>query len=135
MSFKVVAALVLGCTLLSAAATGIVLWWLRRREILDHRMSGRRTICRRRAAAGLAVVPVVAIAWTIITVLGMAPWQTLAPVGGAVGLAYIGWRDDRGGLSIVLSAGGAICCRRGGPWSASRGPDMCSRGCCRLGRI
>ena len=48
--------------------------------------------------AGLAVVPVVLLAWTIFAALGEAPVRLLAIAAIAAVLAAISWRDDIGGL-------------------------------------
>jgi UDP-N-acetylmuramyl pentapeptide phosphotransferase/UDP-N-acetylglucosamine-1-phosphate transferase len=100
MPLLLITELTLGCILVSAAATWIVLLWLRRREILDHpndRSSHDRPTPR---GGGLAVIPVVALSWIVLAVLGLAPLRTLAPVAAAVGLAYLSWRDDRVSLPV-----------------------------------
>jgi len=105
MSFSLVAELVLLCFVVSLAATGGVLWWLRRRQILDepnHRSSHTAPTPR---GGGLALVPVLAIAWIVIAVLGMAPMATLAVVAVGLALAFLCWRDDRGGLPVLQRFG------------------------------
>jgi len=105
MSFSLVAELVLLCFVVSLAATGGVLWWLRHRQILDepnHRSSHTRPTPR---GGGLALVPVLALAWIVIAALGMAPITTLAVVAVALALAFLCWRDDRGGLPVLQRFG------------------------------
>jgi UDP-N-acetylmuramyl pentapeptide phosphotransferase/UDP-N-acetylglucosamine-1-phosphate transferase len=92
--------LTLGCFLASAGATGVVLLWLRRRQILDHpndRSSHERPTPR---GGGLAVIPVVALCWAILAVLGLAPLGTLGAIAAAIGLAFLSWRDDLVSLSV-----------------------------------
>ncbi|MGB8839740.1 MAG: glycosyltransferase family 4 protein, partial [Aliidongia sp.] len=102
MPLSLVLELTLGCFLSSAAATGFVLLWLRRRQILDHpndRSSHDRPTPR---GGGLAVIPVVALCWAVLAMLGLAPLSTLGVVAAAVGLAALSWRDDRLSLSVWL---------------------------------
>jgi UDP-N-acetylmuramyl pentapeptide phosphotransferase/UDP-N-acetylglucosamine-1-phosphate transferase len=99
--------LTIACALASAAATGAVLLWLRRQDILDHpndRSSHDRPTPR---GAGLAVIPVILIAWSVLGVLGIVPegWRILGVVVAALGLAVVSWRDDRGGLPVLLRLG------------------------------
>lgn len=108
MTLSLIAKLFLTCAVLSAAATGIVLFWLRRRQILDnpnHRSSHTKPTPR---GGGLAVVPVVALAWIAAVVLGLAPWQALVAVAAALGLGVLCWRDDRGGLPVLLRLGAQL---------------------------
>jgi UDP-N-acetylmuramyl pentapeptide phosphotransferase/UDP-N-acetylglucosamine-1-phosphate transferase len=114
MPLLLITELTLGCILVSAAATWGVLLWLRRREILDHpndRSSHDRPTPR---GGGLAVIPVVALSWIVLSVLGLAPLGTLAPVAAAVGLAYLSWRDDRTslpvGIRLVAQFGAVAIC-------------------------
>lgn len=105
MSFTLVLELVLGCVVASTVATGCVLFWLRRQQILDvpnDRSSHERPTPR---GGGLAVVPLLLILWLAATILGIAPWTTLGAIAGAAGLAYVSWRDDRGGLPILYRLG------------------------------
>jgi UDP-N-acetylmuramyl pentapeptide phosphotransferase/UDP-N-acetylglucosamine-1-phosphate transferase len=108
MSFSLVAEFILTCLVLSLAATGGVLWWLRHRQILDepnHRSSHTSPTPR---GGGLALIPVVALAWIVIAVLGMAPLITIAVVAVALALAALCWRDDRGGLPVLQRFGAQI---------------------------
>jgi UDP-N-acetylmuramyl pentapeptide phosphotransferase/UDP-N-acetylglucosamine-1-phosphate transferase len=102
MSTALIVELTLACVLVSAAATGLVLVWLRRRQIYDepnHRSSHVLPVPR---GGGLAVVPLVALCWTVLAILGAAPLGTLAAVAGAAGLGSLSWRDDRGGLPAYI---------------------------------
>ncbi|HLZ65434.1 MAG TPA: glycosyltransferase family 4 protein [Aliidongia sp.] len=108
MSFTLVTELTLLCLVVSLVATGGVLWWLRHRQILDepnHRSSHTNPTPR---GGGLALVPVLAVAWVVIAILGMAPLGTLAVVAIALALAALCWRDDRGGLPVLQRFGAQI---------------------------
>ncbi len=106
MSSLLIAELALACILASTVATGLVLIWLRHRQILDepnHRSSHDRPVPR---GGGLALVPITALCWIILAVLGTAPLiGTLVAVAGAIGLAVLSWRDDRGGLPVLVRLG------------------------------
>ena len=81
MSTLLLIELTLGCILVSALATGMVLLWLRHRQIFDHpndRSSHDRPTPR---GGGLAVIPIVVLCWVAcLAVLGMAPLATLGGV-------------------------------------------------------
>ena len=102
MSTLLLIELTLGCILVSALATGIVLVWLRRRQILDHpndRSSHEQPTPR---GGGLAVIPIVALCWAGLALLGLAPLATLGAVAVAIGLAVLSWRDDRATLPVLV---------------------------------
>jgi UDP-N-acetylmuramyl pentapeptide phosphotransferase/UDP-N-acetylglucosamine-1-phosphate transferase len=101
MTFSLVAQLFLGCALLTTLATGCALFWLRRRSILDHPNERSSHVMPTPRGGGLAVVPVVLLAWIVASVLGVAPHTTLVAVAGAAFLGYVSWRDDRGGVRIA----------------------------------
>jgi UDP-N-acetylmuramyl pentapeptide phosphotransferase/UDP-N-acetylglucosamine-1-phosphate transferase len=108
MSFTLVAELTLLCLVVSLAATGGALWWLKHRQILDepnHRSSHTSPTPR---GGGLALVPVLAVAWAVTAILGMAPLATLAVVVLALALAFLCWRDDLGGLPVLQRFGAQI---------------------------
>jgi len=108
MSTLLLLELTFACVLVSAAATGLVLLWLRHRQILDHpngRSSHDRPTPR---GGGLAVVPIVSICWVALSALGMVPLATIAAVGAAIGLAVLSWRDDRKSLPIHIRLAGQI---------------------------
>ena len=92
----------LGVFIATLWLTGVVLGWLRRRAILDHpveRSSHRMAVPR---GGGIAVMGVLVVAW-----LGLLAAGTLAPVlavlvGAGAALALLSWRDDLGGLPILL---------------------------------
>jgi UDP-N-acetylmuramyl pentapeptide phosphotransferase/UDP-N-acetylglucosamine-1-phosphate transferase len=74
--------------------TAVVLGWLRRRAILDHpvhRSSHRQPVPR---GGGLAVMPVLAVVWLALDLLGRAPPGTALIAGIAAVLALISWFDD-----------------------------------------
>ncbi len=100
--------LTFGCVLVSAVTTGLVLLWLRHRQILDHpngRSSHDRPTPR---GGGLAVVPIVALCWIALAVLDIVPMLTLAAVAAAIGLAVLSWRDDRSSLPIHIRLAGQV---------------------------
>ncbi|GGF31097.1 glycosyl transferase [Aliidongia dinghuensis] len=105
MSFTVVAELTFLCFVVSLVATGGVLWWLKHRQILDepnHRSSHTNPTPR---GGGLALVPILAVAWAGLAALGLAPLSTLPVIAVAVALAMLCWRDDRGGLPVLQRFG------------------------------
>jgi UDP-N-acetylmuramyl pentapeptide phosphotransferase/UDP-N-acetylglucosamine-1-phosphate transferase len=108
MSVTLVAELTFLCLVVSLMATGGVLWWLKHRRILDepnHRSSHTSPTPR---GGGLAIVPVLAVAWIGLAILGLAPLGTVAVVAAAVALAVLCWRDDRGGLPVLQRFGAQI---------------------------
>jgi UDP-N-acetylmuramyl pentapeptide phosphotransferase/UDP-N-acetylglucosamine-1-phosphate transferase len=92
----------LGVFIATLWLTGAVLGWLRRKAILDHpveRPSHRIAVPR---GGGIAVMAVLVATW-----LGLLAAGTLAPVMGVLvgisaALALLSWRDDLGGLPILL---------------------------------
>ena len=86
----------------SVALTGSVRGWLQRREIFDHpgeRSSHSLPVPR---GGGLAVVAVLIAGGLILASVGHAPRGTAIMLGAAAALALLSWRDDLGGLSVVL---------------------------------
>jgi UDP-N-acetylmuramyl pentapeptide phosphotransferase/UDP-N-acetylglucosamine-1-phosphate transferase len=85
------------------AGTRLVLAWLRRRQILDHpneRSSHSRPTPR---GGGLAVTPVILLAWLGVAVgTGPADGTLPAVIAGALLLLALSWRDDRRGLPAGL---------------------------------
>jgi UDP-N-acetylmuramyl pentapeptide phosphotransferase/UDP-N-acetylglucosamine-1-phosphate transferase len=87
----------------SVVGTGLVLWLLRRRAILDlpNERSSHRVATPR--GAGLSVVSVLIMAWLVIGVAG-TPDQarsSLIVCGAALGLGVMSWFDDLKGLSVA----------------------------------
>jgi UDP-N-acetylmuramyl pentapeptide phosphotransferase/UDP-N-acetylglucosamine-1-phosphate transferase len=85
----------------TAWLTGVVLGWLRRRDILDHpveRSSHQIPIPR---GGGLALIPLALFAWLMLAAAGEAPHETNAVVAIAAMLAIVSWRDDLSGLGVV----------------------------------
>jgi UDP-N-acetylmuramyl pentapeptide phosphotransferase/UDP-N-acetylglucosamine-1-phosphate transferase len=108
MSILLLLELTAACAVVTAGATGLVLLWLRRRQILDlpnARSSHERPTPR---GGGLAVIPVILLCWTGLALDGLVPLGTLAPVAGGGALAILSWRDDRGGLSVLIRLAGQI---------------------------
>ncbi len=84
----------------TAWLTGVVMGWLRRRDILDHpveRSSHQVPIPR---GGGLALIPLVLVAWLVLAAMGEAPRGTNAIIAIAALLAIVSWRDDRSGLGV-----------------------------------
>ncbi len=79
--------------------TGIARRWLQRRAILDHpgeRSSHRSAMPR---GGGIALIPVILLAWAILALAALAPSGTLAVVGLAAALALVSWYDDLGDIA------------------------------------
>jgi UDP-N-acetylmuramyl pentapeptide phosphotransferase/UDP-N-acetylglucosamine-1-phosphate transferase len=96
------------CAIVTAGATGLVLLWLRHRQILDlpnARSSHERPTPR---GGGLAVIPVILVCWTVSALYGLVPLETLAPAAGGGALAALSWRDDRGGLPVLIRLAGQV---------------------------
>src|SRR5262249_14460180 len=93
-----------GWVVVPLAVAGGTVWlggqvrdWLQQRAILDRpveRSSHTRPVPR---GGGLALVPLVLVAWLILALAGLAPPGTPAIVAIAAALAALSWRDDIGG--------------------------------------
>jgi UDP-N-acetylmuramyl pentapeptide phosphotransferase/UDP-N-acetylglucosamine-1-phosphate transferase len=96
-SWVVVPLAVLGA---SVWLTRIVRDWLQHRAIVDR--PGERTshegVTPR--GGGLALIPIVLFAWTMLALTGHAPSGTFAVVGLAAALGIVSWFDDLGGLAF-----------------------------------
>lgn len=95
------------CALAAGLATGAVLRVLRRRAILDlpNERSSHSVATPR--GGGIAVVGVIAVAWTALAVpAGDA--SPLIVLALALVLAVLSWFDDLGGLPVVLRFGAHI---------------------------
>ena len=79
--------------------SGLVLKWLERRAILDHPVARSSHSVAVPRGGGLALIPVVLLAWVALVVFGGVPTRLLAVIAIAAALAAISWRDDIGGLS------------------------------------
>jgi UDP-N-acetylmuramyl pentapeptide phosphotransferase/UDP-N-acetylglucosamine-1-phosphate transferase len=82
--------------------TGRVLAWLERRAILDRpveRSSHRVPVPR---GGGLALVPVLVIAWLALAILGDAPSGSPGIAVLAAAMALLSWFDDLRGLPVTL---------------------------------
>ncbi|HWK44278.1 MAG TPA: glycosyltransferase family 4 protein [Stellaceae bacterium] len=100
MSVVSILLLIAGCVVVSAAATGLVLFWLRHRRIVDHpneRSSHDRPTPR---GGGLAVMAVITVAWAGLTIGGAAPWTTIPILVLGLALAVVSWRDDLASLPV-----------------------------------
>ncbi|HXT16712.1 MAG TPA: glycosyltransferase family 4 protein [Gemmatimonadaceae bacterium] len=83
------------------AATRVYIGYARRRQILDipsHRSS--HTVPTPRGG-GVAIASVVLLALVVMDVLGiLTAAQTAAMAGGGALVAFVGWMDDRGDVSV-----------------------------------
>lgn len=89
----------------SIVATRLVLAWLRHRQILDHpneRSSHSRPTPR---GGGLAVTPVVLLAWAAIAAMGGGLTGQWPVIAAAAGLLALSWLDDKAGLPAKLRLG------------------------------
>jgi len=84
------------------AATGLLLRQLRRRAILDHPNERSSHSLPTPRGGGLAIVPVVVIAWTVVGVMGDAAPPMFVVVALAVVLAVVFWIDDLRGLPVAV---------------------------------
>lgn len=88
--------------------TRLVLAWLRYKQILDHpneRSSHSRPTPR---GGGLAVTPVILLAWLVLASLAAASQSTgqaRGAIAGAFVLLVVSWLDDKGGLPARLRLG------------------------------
>jgi UDP-N-acetylmuramyl pentapeptide phosphotransferase/UDP-N-acetylglucosamine-1-phosphate transferase len=92
------------CGAATLILTGTLRAWLESRAILDRpveRSSHRVPVPR---GGGLAVVPVLLLAWLAITAFA-APRGALVVIAAAAALAALSWRDDRRGLPVALRLG------------------------------
>jgi UDP-N-acetylmuramyl pentapeptide phosphotransferase/UDP-N-acetylglucosamine-1-phosphate transferase len=80
--------------------TGPLLGWLRQRAILDHPVERSSHIVPVPRGGGLALIPLVLIAWLMLAALGPAPQGTVMIVIIAAALALLSWFDDLGGLGV-----------------------------------
>jgi len=90
----------LAVLLSTAWLSGVTLAWLRRRDILDHpveRSSHQIPIPR---GGGLALIPVVLLAWLLLAIADESPQGTNAIVAITAVLAIVSWRDDLKGLAV-----------------------------------
>lgn len=87
---------------LSWGATGRVVAWLRRRAILDRPNARSSHVVPTPRGGGLGALPPVLLGWGFLTLLpGADAWQGAA-ILGALLLAAISWRDDRGHVPVRL---------------------------------
>ena len=86
----------------SAALTALARFWLQHSAVLDRpgeRSSHRTPVPR---GAGLALVPVLAAAWFVLTAAGAASNDAIAVAGSALLLMLCFFYDDLGGLPVAL---------------------------------
>jgi UDP-N-acetylmuramyl pentapeptide phosphotransferase/UDP-N-acetylglucosamine-1-phosphate transferase len=80
--------------------TGMARNWLQRRAILDH--PGERTSHEAATprGGGIALVPIVLLAWMMLALIGLAPGATFGITALAAALALVSWYDDLGELAF-----------------------------------
>jgi UDP-N-acetylmuramyl pentapeptide phosphotransferase/UDP-N-acetylglucosamine-1-phosphate transferase len=91
----------------TVAASGVAAWlgtaalipWLRRAAVLDRPNERSSHAVPMPRGGGIAVVAAILAAWTVLTAIGALPPRLLTIPAGALLLAIVSWRDDRGGLS------------------------------------
>lgn len=91
----------LAVMLASALMTGGVLVWLRHRQILDRPNERSSHSIPTPRGGGLAVVPVILIAWFACNIRAPEAGFWLA-AGGAIVVAVVSWLDDLKGLSPAI---------------------------------
>jgi UDP-N-acetylmuramyl pentapeptide phosphotransferase/UDP-N-acetylglucosamine-1-phosphate transferase len=87
---------------LSWGATGRVVAWLRRRAILDRPNARSSHVVPTPRGGGLGALPPVLLGWGFLTLLPGADALQGAAILGALLLAAISWRDDRGHVPVRL---------------------------------
>jgi UDP-N-acetylmuramyl pentapeptide phosphotransferase/UDP-N-acetylglucosamine-1-phosphate transferase len=83
-------------------ATGFVLKWLRKKQILDHPNDRSSHLSPTPRGAGLALIPVILLGWLVLASLGHALSGTLSVSCIAAALMVMSWHDDRKGLPTVV---------------------------------
>ncbi len=99
----VVTAAVLGA---SGLLTGTLRRWLGARAILDRPVERSSHTIPVPRGAGLVLIPVLVAGALALAVLGAAPQGTVVILAAACGLALLSWRDDLGGLPVLVRLAG-----------------------------
>ncbi|BBK41072.1 glycosyl transferase [Allostella vacuolata] len=86
--------------LLSWFATGRVTGWLRRRAILDRPNDRSSHAVPTPRGGGLGLLPPLLAGWLLLALLLGPDRLMLGMAAGALLLALVSWRDDRGGLPV-----------------------------------
>jgi len=95
MTYALAVVIAVLAALSAAGGTALLARVLARRQILDHPNERSSHVRATPRGAGLAVVPVLLIAWAVIAVLSPAARPAIAwVVAGALLLAAVSWRDD-----------------------------------------
>jgi UDP-N-acetylmuramyl pentapeptide phosphotransferase/UDP-N-acetylglucosamine-1-phosphate transferase len=92
----------------SFCATSVVLRLLRRHAILDHPNQRSSHVVATPVGGGLAVVPVVLVAWLMVDIAAGKPEETILVIVCAAFLAAISWVDDVRGLPAGLRFGAQL---------------------------
>jgi UDP-N-acetylmuramyl pentapeptide phosphotransferase/UDP-N-acetylglucosamine-1-phosphate transferase len=82
--------------------TGVVLRWLRRQAILDHPVERSSHSAPVPRGGGIAIMTVLLVAWTGLLLAGAIAPVLSVLVAGSAALAFLSWRDDLGGVPIVV---------------------------------
>jgi UDP-N-acetylmuramyl pentapeptide phosphotransferase/UDP-N-acetylglucosamine-1-phosphate transferase len=86
----------------SVFLTGLVRRWL----VLDRPVERSSHSVPVPRGAGLVLVPVLVAGAAALAILGLAPRATPVVLAAACGLALLSWRDDVGGLSVLVRLAG-----------------------------
>jgi UDP-N-acetylmuramyl pentapeptide phosphotransferase/UDP-N-acetylglucosamine-1-phosphate transferase len=108
MTMVLFAAGLLAVATASFCATSAVLRLLRRHAILDHPNQRSSHAVATPVGGGLAVVPVVLVAWLMVDIAVGKPEETILVIVCAVFLAVISWVDDVRGLPAGLRFGAQL---------------------------
>jgi UDP-N-acetylmuramyl pentapeptide phosphotransferase/UDP-N-acetylglucosamine-1-phosphate transferase len=86
----------------TVAATRAALAWLRHKQILDHPNERSSHSLPTPRGGGLAVTPVVLLAWAALGLAGQGRPGLPVVLGAGAVLLALSWQDDRGGLPAGL---------------------------------
>jgi UDP-N-acetylmuramyl pentapeptide phosphotransferase/UDP-N-acetylglucosamine-1-phosphate transferase len=108
MTLALFVASLLAVAAASSCATAVVLRLLRRHAILDHPNRRSSHVVATPVGGGLAVVPVVLVAWLVVDAAVGKPEETIFVVVCAGFLAAVSWIDDVRGLPAGLRFGAQL---------------------------
>jgi UDP-N-acetylmuramyl pentapeptide phosphotransferase/UDP-N-acetylglucosamine-1-phosphate transferase len=108
MTWALFAAGLLAVAAASSCATAAVLRLLRRHAILDHPNRRSSHAVATPVGGGLAVVPVVLVAWLVVDIAVGKPEETILVIICAFFLAAVSWVDDVRGLPASLRFGAQL---------------------------
>jgi UDP-N-acetylmuramyl pentapeptide phosphotransferase/UDP-N-acetylglucosamine-1-phosphate transferase len=108
MTLALFVAGLLAVAAVSSCATAVVLRLLRRHAILDHPNQRSSHAVATPVGGGLAVVPVVLVAWLMVDAAVGKPDETIFVIVCAAFLAAVSWIDDVRGLPAGLRFGAQL---------------------------